>query len=86
LCARAGVTPANGGYRFARGRGFRGGYGFQGGFGRGYYDHPAAPPAASQEHAEGELAMLKAEQQAIQHSLESVAQRIAELENDNSTP
>ena len=89
LCARSGGAPAYGGSRFGRRAGFRGGYGCgfgpNRGFGRVYTDYTPAVPAVSQLHPDDELEMLKAEQQAIQRSLDAVEQRISELNAGSSS-
>ena len=86
LCGRTGVTPAYGGSRFGWGRGFRGGLGFQSGFRRHYQNQPTAPPAEFHGYEDGELEMLKAEQNRLQRSLEAIARKIDELDDDNLTP
>jgi hypothetical protein len=88
LCARSGVSPTYGGFRFGRGAGSRGGYGGgfgpRRGFGRGYYDYP--PIVAQQLNPDDELEMLKAEQQRLQQSLEAIGRKIDEIHNEGATP
>ncbi|BBO84959.1 DUF5320 domain-containing protein [Desulfosarcina ovata] len=92
VCGGSYGRPANIGYGFGygggRGMGFRRGYGGRGrGFGyRGYGGYPAPPavgPAYPQSSAD-EMAMLQAEANAMKASLESIQNRIAELEKDAS--
>ena len=86
LCARAGATSSYDGNSFGRGRGFRGGFGFQGGFRRRYQNQPPLPPMEFHEYEVGELEMLKAEQQRLQRSLESIARKIDEIHKHSATP
>ncbi|MCG6909918.1 MAG: DUF5320 domain-containing protein [Deltaproteobacteria bacterium] len=76
--------PVNIGYGYGggRGMGFRHGYGRGRGFGyRGYPAPPAFGPGASyQVSSADEMAMLQAEADAMKASLESIQNRIAELE------
>ena len=86
MCARAGVPTTNGNFRPGRGIGCRGGFGFQGGIRRRYQNQPPSPPAGFYEYEDGELEMLKAEQQRLQRSLESIARKIDQIHNDGATP
>lgn len=78
--------PGNMGYGGGRGMGFRRGYGR----GRGFVGYPAyggypSPRASSPAYpvsSADEMAMLKAEANAMQTSLESIQNRIAELEKN----
>lgn len=94
LCGGSYGQPVTAGYAYGygggRGMGFRRGYGgFRPGRGYGYHGYggyPAAPvlgPAYSMSSAE-EMAMLRTEANAIKASLESIQNRIAELEKDAS--
>jgi len=87
--ATAATVPAYaGGYGYGRGlglrRGFRGGYGDPGrgrdrGFNRGYgWSPPAADPAYSMDAAD-EMAMLKAQADYMQKSLDAIHKRIDAL-------
>ena len=86
--ATAGNIPAYaGGYGYGRGlglrRGFRGGYGPGRGWGRGYGrgyggNPPAAGPAYSMDAAD-ETAMLKAQADYMQKSLDAINKRIDAL-------
>ena len=75
------------GYGGGRGLGFRRGYGRGRGFGyAGYGGYPApraVGPAYPVSRAD-EMAMLQAEARAMKASLESIQNRIAELEKDAS--
>lgn len=98
--ARGRCRPANLGYdpRYTAGgsyysgmglrRGFRGGFG-RGpgrGFGRGYrWDMPYASSGYTPD-ADNEVAILKADAQALTRSLEAINNRIAELEKQSETP
>ena len=87
LCGGAYGRSANIGYGGGRGMGFRRGHGRGRGFGyRGYGGYPA-PPAFGPSYpvsSADEMAMLQAEANAMQASLESIQNRIAELKKDAS--
>lgn len=77
------ARPVNIGYGGGgRGMGFRRGYGRGGGYG-GYPAPPAFGPTHPVSRAD-EMAMLQAEANAMKASLESIQNRIAELEKDAS--
>lgn len=92
--ARGYCNPANTGYRalgsggfgYARGRGYRavmgGGLarGYGRGYGRGFMGYPPAYDAPYTKDPTTELDMLKAQADAFRNSLESIQQRIADLE------
>jgi hypothetical protein len=89
LCGGTYGRPVNIGYGYGggRGMGLRRGHGRVRGFGyRGYGGYPASPvfgstyPVSSAD----EMAMLQAEANAMKASLESIQNRIAELEKDAS--
>jgi len=88
---RPGTMGYGYGYGYGGGRGmgvgFRRGYGRGRGFGYPAYGGYPAPPAFGPAYpvsSADEMAMLKAEANAMQASLESIQNRIAELEKDAS--
>ena len=93
LCGRAGgaydAPPATGGYGYGRGMAFRRGFG-GGGRGRGMnpaYGGVPYPPAYGAGYPASrtdEMAMLRADADAMRKSLEAVQRRIAELEKEGS--
>jgi len=96
LCGGSHGRPLNMGYAYGygygggRGMGFRRGYGGYGrgrGFGSrrygGYPTPPAFGPTDPMSSAD-EMAMLQAEANAMKASLESIQNRIAEIEKDAS--
>jgi len=95
LCnpATAGAIPAYaGGYSYGRGlgfrRGFRGGYGPGAGRGRGFSRgsgrYPAAVAPAYSMGTSDELDMLKADADTMQKSMDTINNRIKELEEKSS--
>jgi len=85
--------PAYGGFGYGRGMGARRGAGrgfgpYRGrghGYGRGYYMYPAAYPVDDAMGRAGEMAMLKAEADAMKKSLEAVQKRIEDLDRGESS-
>ena len=97
LCGRAGNAydaPAPAGYGYGRGmafrRGFGGGFGWGRGHGRGMnsaYGQVPYPPAYGAGYPASkadEMAMLRADAEAMQKSLDAVQRRITELEKEES--
>lgn len=93
LCGGNYNRPGTMGYGYGYGGGRGMGMGFRRGYGRGRgFGYPAyggypAPPAFGPAYpvsSADEMAMLKAEANAMQASLESIQNRIAELEKDAS--
>jgi hypothetical protein len=64
----------------AYGRGFRGGYGFGRGFRRGFVPRTAIVPSVFYENPVDELTALKQQSDFIKNTMDSINQRIAELE------
>lgn len=85
--------PARGGFGYGRGmgarrgagRGFGPGRGGGRGYGRGYYGYPAAYPVDDAMGRVEEMAMLKAEAEAMNTSLDAVRKRIEELDRGESS-
>lgn len=91
MCGGSDIRPGNMGYGHGygtgRGMGFKRGHGRGRGFGYPAYGGYPAPRTFGRAYpvsGADEMAMLKAEANAMQASLESIQNRIAELEKDAS--
>ena len=76
--------PTDGYFGFGRGmaygRGFRGGYGFSRGVRRGFARGAAMYPQMYNENPADELNLLKQQADVIKNTMDSINQRIVELE------
>lgn len=91
--ARGYCNPENADYSLGRsvgfrrgmayGRGFRGGYGFGRGVRRGFARGAAMYPQVYNENSVDELTLLKQQADLIKNTMDSINQRIVELEKSD---